>query len=89
MHAAAASEMASYTRGDHGIQPKHYRPKTAGDARQLVEEIFNRNRWDERSRLKYMELKGIEPKPLEKCTIEDLRILVAAMDKAHMVIFFD
>jgi hypothetical protein len=94
VRAAAAipvREMAGYTRGPHGVEAKHFRPKTRNEARRLVVEIFARqgpDGWDERSQATYMKMHGVEPRPVEELEVEELRILVDAMDKSHLVIFF-
>lgn len=82
---------ASYTIGSRGIEAKHYRPGTRNEARHLVAEIFAKqgsDGWDERSQRYYMAKLGIEPKPVDELSVDELRIIIDAMDKSHMVIFF-
>jgi hypothetical protein len=63
------------------------RPKTLGDARRLIKETFERNRWDERAQRYYMNNLGIRPQPTEELSLEDTRTILDRMGRSHMIIF--
>ncbi|CAN5354067.1 hypothetical protein BH10ACI2_BH10ACI2_00160 [soil metagenome] len=67
--------------------PKPFRPKTVGDAKSIVNSIFDKNKWTERDRLKYLEMHGVEPKQVEALQPGEVRTIVAAMEQSHMVLF--
>ena len=74
---------------DGRVIPKPCRPKKKGEARAYLNEVFERNGWDERSRFKYMEMHGVEPKDVEDLSVEEMRIVLGAMEKSKMILFND
>jgi hypothetical protein len=89
----AAATSASYTRIDGGgLRPKQYRPKTVGDARRLIIEVFSRQReegWDERDIRVYLEGKGVPKARVEDLSPEETRAVMDALERASMIIFND
>lgn len=73
--------------GDGDMRPKPYRPKSIGDARALITEVFERNKWDERDIRVYLEMKLGPQKAFESLTPDEVRIVLAAMEKSKMLIF--
>ena len=83
-------ERLSYTRSTRGIAPKPFRPKTLGEARKIIADTFERNRWDEDSQRRYFAMKGVDTtRTVADLTIEEARSIIAAMERSRMVIFFD
>lgn len=79
-----------YAKSDKtGFYLKPVRPKTINDARRLIAECFERQGWDEDSQKNYFEMKGIEAERLADVSPDDIRKIVAAMEKSHMLIFAD
>lgn len=85
--------MASYTRTNAGgVRSKQYRPTTRGDARQLITEVFARQReggWDERDVAVYLEGKKVSARKVEDLTPDEMKIVIDALEKAAMLIFAD
>lgn len=71
------------------VRPKPYRPKSIGDGRKLIFEVFERNRWDEDAQARYFAMKDIEARRLEDLTADDIRAVIGFMEKARMVLFCD
>ncbi len=72
---------------DGKIVPKPCRPKTQGEARKYIVQIFDKNRWDERDRRKYMEMHDVEPKNVEDLSADEIRLLLKSMEDAQMILF--
>ncbi len=75
--------------GDGSIVPKPCRPRTKGEAREYIVEIFDGNQWDERDRRKFLEMHGVELKDDEELSVEEMRIILDAMEKSRMILFND
>ncbi len=69
--------------------PKPFRPKTLGDAKRAIAAAFEKNRWDERSRFKYLEIHGVTPKEVNALSLGECRTILAAMEKSRIVLFQD
>lgn len=79
-----------YLRSDDGnIYPKPFRPTTIGEGRRLITEVFERNRWDERSVRKYFEMHDVAAETIAELTAADIRTVIDSLEKARMVIFKD
>lgn len=69
--------------------PKPFRPKTLADAKRMIAAAFERNRWDENSRRKYLEMHGVTPKEANALSLAEARQIIAAMEKSRIVLFVD
>ena len=79
-----------YYKGPNGeLVRKPDRPKTLAQAKSAVRYVFEKNGRDERSRLKYLEMHGVEPRDLTQLSLEETRIVLAAMEKSRMILFFE
>lgn len=85
--------MASYTRTNAGgVRSKQYRPTTRGDARQLITEVFARQReggWDSRDVRVFFEGKGIAASSVDELSADQLRVVIDAMERNRMIHFAD
>lgn len=72
---------------DGSVEPKPYRPKTIGDAREIVRQVFERNKWDDDDRRRYFKMKSIDAERLDDLSGDELRVVIGDMEKAKMVLF--
>lgn len=63
------------------------RPKTKGAAVLLIDETYRYNGWGDTERATHQRMLGLEPKPLNEMTIEELRVIVDRFELSKMVIF--
>lgn len=68
------------------IEAKPHRPKTLAEAKFLIEQTFERNRWDERSKEIYMKSKGVQPKEVSDLSVDETRVLIAALVASRMLL---
>lgn len=74
---------------DKTVTPKPYRPKSIGDAMKMIAGVFERNRWDVEAQSRYFKLKGIDAERIEGLTADEVRTLLAAMERSHLILFAD
>src|SRR5204862_3291565 len=73
----------------HGMPqgPRPFRPETLGEARQLIQKTFDRQRWDERSQRFYLNNLGLQPRPVAELDLDVCRLVLARMERSRMIIF--
>lgn len=77
-----------YYKGPDGqLLKKPDRPRTLAQAKSAIREVFEKNAWDKRSQLKYLEMHGVEPRDLTELTVEETRTILTAMERSRMVLF--
>ena len=67
--------------------PRPFRPETLGEARQLIQKTFDRQRWDERSQRFYLNNLGLQPRPVAELDLDACRLVLARMERSRMIIF--
>lgn len=81
-------ERHGYMRSDRiGTVPKPYRPKSIGDAREIIRGVFERNKWDRDMQADYLKLKQIDKDNLDDLSAEEIRKVISQMEKSRMLIF--
>lgn len=82
-----------YMLGRDGLPvPKPNRPTSIGDARKLIIATFEKqgeDGWDVNLQKRYFIGKGIGPKSVDKLTADEIRLVIAEMEQAHMILFRD
>ena len=78
-----------YMATQSGVVPKPFRPKTLGDARQLITDALARQPWDEDAVARYFAMKGSAAKTVAELTGDDVRRILAEMERSRIVIFQD
>jgi hypothetical protein len=67
--------------------PRPFWPTTFGDARKLIKETMDANRWDARSQRFYLNNLGIRPVPIERLSKDECRTVLERMKRTRMIIF--
>jgi hypothetical protein len=65
------------------------RPKTKGEARKQIEEIYRLNDWDSDEQRRYQTRMGLEAKPLDEYGIDELRLILKDFEDSRMVLYRD
>lgn len=65
------------------------RPTVLSDARLLVDRIYGENAWGVIERASHQRMIGLNPKLLSEMSLDEVRIIVADLEKSKMVIFRD
>ncbi len=89
MNATVLEKQGYVKSADGALRPRPYRPSSIGDARKLINEVFERNRWDRDDQARYFKMKGIEATRLEDLTAEDIRTVISSMENSRMMNFQD
>lgn len=74
------------------VAPKPFRPKSIGDARALITQVFAKqgtDGWDETSIGSYLRIKGINASTVDELSPDDVRRVVKEMELSRMVLFRD
>lgn len=88
MKDAALARLGYLSRnGVYEARPR--RPRTLAEAKSLIEQTFDRNKWDGDDRKRYLAMKNVEPKEVKDLTLDETRTVIAALEKSHMLLITD
>lgn len=63
------------------------RPQTKAAAITLIHETYRYNDWDSDSQARFESMLGLEPKPINERTVDELRVIVARFEASKMILF--
>lgn len=80
-----------YAIGPDGVLPKPYRPKSIGDGRMLIKQVFARqgiDGWDVGQQVTYLRNHGIDASSVNDLTPEQVRTCLREMEENSRMISF-
>lgn len=68
---------------------KPMRPRSIGDARKQISQVFDRLKWDADSQKRYFALKGVDANKVDDLTPEQVRSVLGFLEASSMILYRD